>query len=60
VLISIDPDAHATDGYDDCKYGVLIAQKGGLTKEKNLSSYSLEDFEKFVAEQKSKRTGTAD
>jgi DNA polymerase (family 10) len=60
VLISIDPDAHASDGYDDCKYSVLIAQKGGLTKEKNLSSYSLEDFEKFVAEQKSKRTGTAD
>lgn len=55
VLISIDPDAHAVDGYDDCKYGVLIAQKGGLTKEKNLSSFSLEAFEKFVAEQKAKR-----
>jgi DNA polymerase (family 10) len=41
VLISIDPDAHSTDGYEDCRYGVLIAQKGGVTKEKNLSSFSL-------------------
>jgi DNA polymerase (family 10) len=55
VLISIDPDAHSIDGYDDCKYGVLVAQKAGLTKERNLSSYSLAEFEKFVAEQKLKR-----
>jgi DNA polymerase (family 10) len=55
VLISIDPDAHSIDGYDDCKYGVLVAQKAGLTKEKNLSSFSLADFEKFVEQQKAKR-----
>lgn len=55
VLISIDPDAHAIDGFDDCRYGVLIAQKGGLTKDRNLSSFTLGEFEKFVAEQKQKR-----
>ncbi|MBC7588514.1 MAG: DNA polymerase/3'-5' exonuclease PolX [Chitinophagaceae bacterium] len=55
VLISIDPDAHNIDGYEDCKYGVLVAQKGGLTKDKNLSSFNLAAFEKFVAEQKMKR-----
>ncbi|NCI49504.1 DNA polymerase/3'-5' exonuclease PolX [Sediminibacterium roseum] len=55
VLISIDPDAHATDGYDDCRYGILIAQKGGLTKERNLSSFSLEDFEQFLVGQRAKR-----
>ncbi len=55
VLISIDPDAHATDGYDDCRYGVLIAQKGGLTKEKNLSSFSLAEFEAFLVAQRAKR-----
>lgn len=49
VLLSIDPDAHALAGYDDVKYGVLAAQKGGLTKEKNLSSFSLEEFEEFLA-----------
>ncbi|MFX7879440.1 hypothetical protein ABTK13_24515, partial [Acinetobacter baumannii] len=32
VLISIDPDAHDIDGYNDCKYGVLVAQKAGLSK----------------------------
>jgi DNA polymerase (family X) len=48
VLISIDPDAHALDGFDDNYYGVLAAQKGGLTKEQNLSSFSLPDFEKFL------------
>jgi DNA polymerase (family 10) len=52
VLISIDPDAHALDGYDDIKYGVLAAQKGGLTKEKNLSSFSLKEFEAFLAKRK--------
>ena len=52
VLISIDPDAHTTEGFDDCRYGVLAAQKGGLTKEKNLSSFSLSQFENFLAERK--------
>jgi DNA polymerase (family 10) len=48
VLISIDPDAHALNGFDDNYYGVLAAQKGGLTKEQNLSSFSLPDFEQFL------------
>lgn len=48
VLMSIDPDAHALDGFDDVKYGVLAAQKGGLIKENNLSSFSLKDFEYFL------------
>ena len=52
VLISIDPDAHNTDGFDDCRYGVLAAQKGGLTKEKNLSSFSLKEFENFLAQRR--------
>lgn len=55
VLISVDPDAHALDGYDDIKYGVLAAQKGGLTKEKNLSSFSLKEFEAFLTKRKKLR-----
>ncbi len=55
VLISIDPDAHAIDGYEDCRYGVLVAQKAGLTKEKNLSSFSLSEFEVFIKMQQRKR-----
>jgi DNA polymerase (family 10) len=52
VLISIDPDAHYLEGFDDIKYGVLAAQKGGLTKEKNLSSLSLKQFEEFLIKRK--------
>lgn len=48
VLISIDPDAHSLEGFADIRYGVLAAQKGGLTKEGNLSSFSLEEFQRFV------------
>ena len=55
VLISIDPDAHSIEGFDDCRYGVLVAQKTGLTKEKNLSSFSLKGFETFLVQQHSKR-----
>ena len=54
VLISINPDAHSIEGYDDCKYGVLVAQKTLLTKEKNLSSFSLIEFENFLTQQKNK------
>ena len=32
VPVSINPDAHATGGIDDIRYGVLAARKGGLTK----------------------------
>jgi DNA polymerase (family 10) len=52
VLISIDPDSHFVNGLDDIKYGVLMAQKAMLPKEQNLSSFSLADFEKFLAHRK--------
>jgi len=55
VLISIDPDAHTIDGFDDCRFGVLVAQKAGLTKEHNLSSFALPEFELFVSQQHQKR-----
>lgn len=54
VLISIDPDAHSIDGYD-CRYGVLAAQKGGLTKQQNLSSYSLVEFEEYLVNRRKSR-----
>lgn len=55
VLISINPDAHKEEGYEHCRYGILVAQKAGLNKEMNLSSFSLPEFEQFVSEQKKKR-----
>jgi DNA polymerase (family 10) len=55
VLISINPDAHAIEGYADCKYGVLVAQKAGLTSAHNLSSFSLSEMMEFIEFQQAKR-----
>ncbi len=55
VLISIDPDAHGVDAFTDIRFGVLAAQKGGVSKQNNLSSFSLTQFEKFLEKQQAKR-----
>jgi len=55
VLLSVNPDAHSTDGYKDTYYGVMVAQKGGLSAARNLSSFSLLQLEAYVAQQKLKR-----
>lgn len=54
ILISINPDAHAIEGFADTKYGVLVAQKAGLTKQQNLSSFSLQQMKEFISVQKQK------
>lgn len=48
ALLSINPDAHYIEGFKDVKYGVLAAQKGGLRKENNLSSFTLTEFEAYL------------
>ncbi len=55
VIISIDPDAHSTEGFNDIKYGVLAAQKAGVTAKQNLSCFSLAAFEVFLEVQRAKR-----
>lgn len=55
VLLSINPDAHSLAGFDDIYYGCKIAQKAGLTPDKNLSSFSLAEMEQFVELKKRKR-----
>ena len=52
MLISIDPDAHSIEGFKDTRYGVLSAQKAMVTKEQNLSSMGLQEFEIFIAKTK--------
>jgi DNA polymerase (family 10) len=54
VLLSVDPDAHSYDAFRDTYYGVMAAQKGGLMKQSNLSSYSLPEFEAFLTKYKTK------
>ncbi|GEP98767.1 DNA polymerase/3'-5' exonuclease PolX [Chitinophaga cymbidii] len=55
ALLSIDPDAHSVAGYGDIKYGTLAAQKGGLTREKNLSSFSKDELEAFLLQRKQRK-----
>lgn len=55
VLLSIDPDAHAVAGYKDVYYGVMTAQKGGLTATNNLSSFTLTQFEAFLEKYREKK-----
>lgn len=52
VMLSIDPDAHSVEGYGDVRYGVLAAQKGGLTASRNLSSMSREEFEAWLVKRR--------
>lgn len=52
AMLSIDPDAHSVPGMDLVKYGVYAAQKGGLTKEHNLSSMGLAAFQTYMSKKK--------
>jgi DNA polymerase (family 10) len=49
VLVSVNPDAHSTDGLDDTRWGVASAQKGGLTPEQSLTSKSAEELAAWLA-----------
>lgn len=40
VILSINPDAHRTEGLLDMQYGILVAQKGGLEAKNCLNTYS--------------------
>lgn len=52
VMLSINPDAHHTNGYADMKYGVLVGRKGGLTKAMTFNTKSAEEVEKYFRERK--------
>jgi len=49
ALLSINPDAHHIGGFADTKFGVLAAQKGGLLKKRNLSSFTLKELEAHLS-----------
>lgn len=49
VMLSINPDAHRREGFNDMHFGVLVARKGGLTAAKNLNSFTLEEITSYFA-----------
>ena len=54
AMLSINPDAHSLDGIDDIRFGVFASQKGMLTKQHNLSSLCLPEFEDYLKKLKLK------
>lgn len=44
VKLSINPDAHRNEGFLDMHFGVLVARKGGLSKEMCLNALSLAEI----------------
>ncbi|WP_071885864.1 helix-hairpin-helix domain-containing protein [Hymenobacter sedentarius] len=52
VMLSINPDAHHTDGYADMRYGVLMGRKGFLTKEMTFNAKSVEEAAAYFEKRK--------
>lgn len=52
VMVSINPDAHQKEGYQDLFYGTLAARKGGLLKKWTLNALDLPDFEDYLQRKK--------
>ena len=52
VSLSINPDAHHTNGYEDMRYGVLMGRKGHLTKEMTFNAKSVEEVAAYFEARK--------
>lgn len=52
VMISVNPDAHSKEEYQNMQFGVAVGRKGGLTKEKTLNCLSLESVEGIFKKKK--------
>ena len=52
-LFSIDPDAHSTGEIDNVRWGVLMARKGAVPRERVLNALGLAEFGAFLKRRKS-------
>jgi len=52
VLLSVNPDAHRTEGFHDMHYGILVARKGGLSAHKCLNAFTLEEITAYFESKK--------
>ena len=57
VLLSINPDAHAMEGYADMQYGVWMGRKGGLTKEMTFNALNGNEIAAYFAARKKRIQG---
>ncbi len=54
-MLAANPDAHSTRGIQNVRFGLLMANKGGATRQQMLNCLSLAEFEAFIQNQKKKR-----
>ena len=47
-MITINPDAHSTDGVMDIQYGIMIARKAGVQISEVINCYDEDEFIKFI------------
>ncbi|MCJ0742928.1 DNA polymerase/3'-5' exonuclease PolX [Pedobacter montanisoli] len=47
VLLSVNPDAHRKEGFNDMHFGIYVARKGGLMAAKCLNAFTLEEISDF-------------
>lgn len=59
VILSINPDAHEINGFEDMKYGVYIGRKGGLTKAQTFNAWGLAKVDAYLTERKAGMVGNA-
>jgi DNA polymerase (family X) len=52
VMLSINPDAHSTEGYHDMRYGVLMGRKGGLPREMTFNAFSVDQVAAHFGQRK--------
>ena len=51
-LFSINPDAHSTEEIDNIQWGVLMARKGAVPKERVLNAFDLSKFRAHLQRRK--------
>ena len=52
VMISVNPDAHAVESFHDMYYGICVARKGGLIKEKTFNALNADDISVWFIKRK--------
>jgi DNA polymerase (family 10) len=54
VMVSINPDAHELEGYEDMFYGICVARKGMLTREMCFNAFTLDRMDDYLTSRKKK------
>jgi DNA polymerase (family 10) len=52
VEISINPDAHETNGYHDMYYGLCVGRKAGLTAKETFNAKNLQELSQYFNDRK--------